>query len=262
MSTITSADGTVIDYDSYGRGPTVVFIGGAAEYRTTDQTTAQAATKLASEGFTTIDYDRRGRGRSGDTPPWTLEKEVQDLAALIEAAGGPATLYTSSSGATVALAAADAGLPVSALALYEPPFFKGADHTEHLAQLHALLAAGRHDEAMRYNLTSVVRLPIKTVEEMAHQPWWPGLVAVAPTLVYDLSSVHQVNVDPDWRARWSSLTADTIVYSGELTFPGLAAAADAVAQAVPDARRRILPGQSHRPAPDVIVPALLNFLRT
>src|SRR3981081_3274451 len=108
MSTVTSSDGTIIDFDRYGSGPTVIFIGGAGEYRALRERTTQAATHLAAAGFTTGDFDPRGggRGRSGDTAPWTLDREVEDMGALIKATGGPAMLYSSSSGATVALAAA------------------------------------------------------------------------------------------------------------------------------------------------------------
>ena len=120
MSTVTSADGTIIDYDAYGNGPTVIFIGGASQHRAIDQRTTEIAKQLAAEGFTAVDYDRRGRDRSGDTPPWSLDREVEDVAALIEATGAPAALYTSSSGAGIALAAVTEGLDVSALALYEP----------------------------------------------------------------------------------------------------------------------------------------------
>jgi pimeloyl-ACP methyl ester carboxylesterase len=157
MSTVTSADGTVIDYDRYGDGPAVVFIGGAATYRAIDEATTQTAKRLAAEGFTTVDYDRRGRGRSGDTQPWALAREVEDVAALINVVGRAAALCTNSSGADVALAAASAGVGVTALALYEPPFFAGRGFTAHLAALRSLLADGKNDEAMRYNLTSVRR---------------------------------------------------------------------------------------------------------
>jgi len=262
MSTVTSADGTVIEYDRAGHGPAVIFIGGAVEYRALDQSTPQVARQLADEGYTTVVYDRRGRGGSGDTLPWTLDKEAQDLAALIGALDGPAALYSSSSGATVALAAAGAGVPVSALALYEPPFFRGAGLADHLAHLHSLLGQCDYDDAMRYNLTSVVGLPIQAVDQMAQAPSWAGMVAVAPTLIYDLTPVHQVSVDPDWRSRWWAITVPTMVYSGEKTFPGLADAADAVASDLPRASRRILPGQGHRPAPEAIGPVLLEFLRS
>ena len=262
MSTITSPDGTVIDYDRYGDGPAVVFIGGAAAYRAIDQGTTQAARLLAAEGFTAVDYDRRGRGRSGDTQPWSLDREVEDVAALIRAVGGAAALCTNSSGADIALAAASAGAGVTALVLYEPPFFAGMSFAAHLAALRSLLADGKNDEAMRYNLTSVIGLPAEAVNEMARAPWWAAMVAAAPTLVYDHAATHEINVNPDWRRRWAAVTVPAIVCSGGQSFPGMIQAADAVAAALPHASRRTLPGQGHRPAPDAIVPVLVEFLRS
>ena len=262
MSTATSADGTVIDYDRYGDGPAVIFIGGAASYRAIDAATTQTAKRLAGEGFTGVDYDRRGRGRSGDTQPWALAREVEDVAALLTAVGGATALCTNSSGADIALAAASAGTGVTALILYEPPFFAGHRFTEHLAALSSLLAAGNNEEAMRYNLTSVIGLPAEVVDQMAQAPWWAAMVAAAPTLVYDHAATNEVNLDPDWRGRWARVTVPTIVCSGDQTFPGLPEAADAVAAALPNASRRTLPGQGHRPEPEAIVPVLVEFLRS
>jgi pimeloyl-ACP methyl ester carboxylesterase len=262
MSTVTSPDGTVIDYDRYGDGPAVVFIGGAATYRAIDEATTQTARRLAAEGFTAVDYDRRGRGRSGDTRPWALDREVEDVAALIKAVGGAAALCSNSSGADVALAAASAGTGVTALALYEPPFFAGTDLTAHLAALRSLLADGKNDEAMRYNLTSVIGLPADVVDGMARAPGWAAMVAAAPTLVYDHAATHEIDVDPDWRGRWAGVTVPTIVCSGDQTFPGMPEAADAVAAALPNASRRTLPGQGHRPAPEAMVQVLLEFLKS
>jgi hypothetical protein len=165
MSTVTSADGTVIDYDRYGDGPAVIFLGGAATYRAIDQATTQTAKHLAAEGFTGVDDDRRGRGRSGDTPPW------------------------------------------------------GLSFTAHLA---VLLADGNNEEAMRYNLTSVIGLPAEVVDGMARAPWWAAMVAAAPTLVYDHAATHQINLDPDWRARWAKVTVPTIVCSGDQSCRALA----------------------------------------
>jgi pimeloyl-ACP methyl ester carboxylesterase len=262
MSTVTSPDGTVIDYDRYGDGPAVIFIGGTATYRAIDQATTQTARRLAAEGFTAVDYDRRGRGRSGDTQPWALAREVEDLAALITAVGGAAALCTNSSGADVTLAAASAGVSITALALYEPPFFAGRSFTAHLAVLGSLLADGNNEEAMRYNLTSVIGLPAQVVDQMVQAPWWAAMVAAAPTLVYDHAATHEIDLDPDWRGRWATVTVPTIVCSGDQSFPGLAEAADAVAAALPNASRRILSGQGHRPAPEAMVPVLVEFLRS
>src|SRR5215207_5582794 len=101
------------------------------------------------------------------------------------------------------------------------------------------------DEATRYNMTAIIGLPGKAVDQMAEAPWWPGLVAVAPTLVYDHQASHDIETDPDWRARWASVTVPTVVYSGDRTFPGLPEAADAVAAALSNAQRRVLAGQDH-----------------
>ena len=262
MSTVTSADGTIIDYDAYGNGPTVIFIGGASQHRAIDQRTTEIAKQLAAEGFTAVDYDRRGRDRSGDTPPWSLDREVEDVAALIKATGAPAALYTSSSGAAIALAAVTAGLDVSALALYEPPYFAGSNGTEHITTLERMLNAGQLDEATRYNMTAIIGLPAEAVEEMAQTPWWPGLVAVAPTLVYDHKASHDIETDPDWHSRWAAVTVPTVIYSGDQTFPGLPEAADAVAAALPNAQRHVLSGQDHGPTPEAIVPALVRYLRS
>lgn len=260
MTSVTSADGTVIDYDRYGAGPTVVFIGGATQHRRLDPNTTEMATLLATHGYTTVDYDRRGRDRSGDTPPWSLQREVEDLAALIAEVGAPAVLYTSSSGATIALAAVATGVDARALALYEPPFFAGIDNGAKVATLRELVAAGKNDDAMRFNMTDVMGIPGDAVDGMANSPSWAQIVAVAPTLPYDIGASNEINIDPDWKARWASVTVPTIVYSGELTFPGMPAAADAVAAALPTASRRTLPGQGHGPEPKAIVPVLVEFL--
>jgi pimeloyl-ACP methyl ester carboxylesterase len=261
MSTVRSADGTVIDYDRYGAGPAVVFINGAGVYRATDPGTGQAARLLAAEGFTAVDYDRRGRGRSADTQPWSIDREVEDVAAIAENVGGTAALCSNSSGADVALAAASGTGLVTALVLYEPPFFAGLNLTGQLSELRALLAQGKNDEAMRYNLTSVIGLPASRVDEMALAPAWAAMVAAAPTLVYDHGATHEICTDPDWRRRWAGIAMPALVCSGDRTFPGLPAAADAVAAALPNASRRILPGQGHRPAAEALVPVLAEFLR-
>ena len=145
--------------------------------------------------------------------------------------------------------------------MYEPPFFAGVSLAPHLAELRSLLADGKNDEAMRYNLASVIGLPVGAVEEMARASWWPAMVAVAPTLVYDHAVTHEIAVDPNWRSRWAGVTVPALVCSGDQS-PGMAEAADAVTAALPNATRLTLPEQGHRPAPDAIVPVLVEFLRS
>lgn len=261
MSTVMSADGTMIDYEAYGDGPTVILIAGAGQHRAIDPRTTVIAQQLGANGFRAVDYDRRGRDRSGDTQPWSLHREVEDVEALLTATGGPAALYTSSSGAAIALAAVRAGLDVCALALYEPPYIAGSDSLPHIDRLNELVRVGQLERALRYNMTDVIGLPEEAVDAMAAEPWWPGMVSVAPTLVYDHAASHEIENDPDWTARWASVTVPTVVYSGDQTFPGLPEAAAAVAAALPNARRRVLAGQGHAPAAEVIVAELVHFLR-
>ena len=261
MSTVMSADGTSIDYERYGAGPVVIFIGGATQYRGVDPVTTTTTQELAAEGFTTIDYDRRGRGRSGDTAPYALAREVEDIAALINAVGGAATLYSSSSGAAIALAAAVAGVGVTRLALYEPPFFAGHDESAHIEHLHALVVDGKNAEAVRYFMTDVAGAPAAMVEGMAQDPSWARFVAVAPTVVYDVTNLNAINTDPDWARRWAEVTVPAIVFSGDATMPGLPQAADTVAAALPNATRRVLTGEGHGPSTAGIIPPLVEFLR-
>lgn len=260
MSRATSADGTSIGYDTCGSGPAVVLVAGATQYRAIDSRTTRIAEQLAAEGFTAFVYDRRGRGDSHDTPPWSLDREVDDLDAMIQVAGGSAAIYTSSAGAAIALAAATSGLCVTALALYEPPYFAGSDRRAQLAVLEELLAHDQRDRASRYFVADIIGLPAEEVDQLARQPWWSAMVAVAPTLLYDHRASSDIETDPDWPTRWLRVSVPTIVYSGERTFPGLTAAADAVAAALPNARRCVLPGQGHGPEPEAIVPELVRFL--
>jgi pimeloyl-ACP methyl ester carboxylesterase len=115
---------------------------------------------------------------------------------------------------------------------------------------------------MPNNRNSVLALPPGEVSGLAQNQSWAALAASAPTLLYDHTATHEISLDPDWRGRWAAITVPAIVYSGDQTFPGMPEAADAVAAALPNASRRVLPGQDHGPAPEAIVPALLEFLQS
>jgi pimeloyl-ACP methyl ester carboxylesterase len=260
MSIVTSADGTTIDYDAYGEGPAVVLVAGAVQHRAIDPRTTEAARLLAARGCTALDFDRRGRGRSQDTAPWALEREVEDVAALITAAGGSATLCASSSGAALGLQAALAGIGVSGLLLYEPPFFPGPAKASQVHQIQRFLERGDRDAAMRYNLLDVVGLPAPVVEGVTRSPAWAAMCGVAPTLVYDFSALDDVNTDPDWTARWAGLAVPVSVCSGADSPPALVSAADRVAAALPGAQRRVLPGQDHSPSAEALAGAVLQHL--
>src|SRR3954451_7902774 len=113
METVRSSDQTVIAFDRYGAGPAVVLIGGAFQHRRLDRQTARLAQLLAAAGFSALHYDRRGRGDSGDTPPYAVDRELEDIDAVMSAAGGSAFLYGMSSGSVLALRAAATGRPVA-----------------------------------------------------------------------------------------------------------------------------------------------------
>lgn len=255
MTTVHSADGTAIAFDVTGDGPAVVLVGGMFQHRAIDGATAQLAAAL-SERFTVFHYDRRGRGESDDTAPYAIEREVEDLGAIVETVGS-ASLFGMSSGAFLALEAARAGVPVDALALYEPP----VDGNPSLPQdwdreLIALTAAGT-GEAVEKFMTEAVGVPAEAVAGMKQSPVWPLFVAVEPTMPYDLALTKQaVSGGP---ARWARITAPALVMAGADSTPNWHEGAQGIAGALPNARYRALPGQTHAVAPDALAPVLLDF---
>jgi pimeloyl-ACP methyl ester carboxylesterase len=261
-ATVTSADGTTIAYDKLGTGPTVILVGGAFQYRSFDPRTAEIARAL-SDRFTVFHFDRRGRGDSGDTHPYAVAREVEDIAALIEAAGGPACLYGMSSGAPLALDAVSAGLDVPKIAVYEAPFLVDGGRAvgpDYLQRLDALLAAGDRTGAVALFLTEGVGVPAEYVAAMREQPMWSGFEAVAPTLAYD---ARIMDGTLDGRAlpthRWAAVTCPALIADGGASPDSMRTAADALATLLPDARRVTIPGQDHGVAPEAIVPLLAEF---
>jgi len=184
METVRSADGTAIAFDRLGEGPPVVLVCGGSVDRSDD---APVAERLASS-FTVFNYDRRGRGDSGDTQPYAIGREVEDAGAVIEAAGGTANLWGSSSGAALALICAEQGLPISKLALWEPPYIPDgvprppADQVE---QYETMVAEDRRGDAVEYFMSKVVGMPPEFVAGARSQPWWGKTEALAHTLAYD-----------------------------------------------------------------------------
>ena len=250
-----SADGTAIAYDRAGSGPALVLVGGASTARSVHAELA----RLLADGFTVFNYDRRGRGDSGDTPPYAVDRELEDLAAVVDAAGGKAAVFGNSSGAVLALRAAAAGLPVEQLALWEPPFFvdPGAPGRQrrYLETLRELLASGRPGDAMAVFLGSV-GVPDAAVEGMRRSPGWPAMEAIAPTLVYDAMVMGDSRVPPEL----ASLRVPTLVLTGGATGAWAADAAAALLRVLPDARHLVLEGQTHAVAWDVLAAALRRDL--
>src|SRR5437016_2628118 len=214
MKKVQSADGTTIAFDQLGKGPAIILVGGALEQRAMDSETAQLAPLLAQH-FTVFHYDRRGRGDSSDTLPYTVQREVEDLDALIKEAGGSAFVFGMSSGGALALDAAANGLNITKLACYELPFNSGDEHARQASesytrQLRALLAEGRRSDAVALAMTTW-GAPAEAIAGMRQTPIWPLFESVAPTLAYDNAIMGDGSVPAE---RLASITVPTLVIDG------------------------------------------------
>jgi pimeloyl-ACP methyl ester carboxylesterase len=263
-SKVRSADGTSIAYDRRGEGPPLVLVGGAFQYRAFDPRTAALADRLAQR-FTVLVYDRRGRGESGEQLPYAREREVEDLAAVLDDAGAEASVFGMSSGGALALDAALAGVGMERLALYEPPFIVDDRRPplpdEYVERLTALCAEGRPGDAVEYFLTTAAMVPPEMVAGMREAPMWPGFEAVAHTLAYDGAFVQDVSRG-DARAlqRWAPVAVPTLVAVGGDSPPHVHSAAVALASVLPRGETRTLPGQTHDVAADALAPVLEELL--
>ena len=259
MSEVRSLDGTRIAYTRTGSGPALIQIDGALCCRAFGPSTKLAA-RLARH-FTVYAYDRRGRGQSGDTPSYSPAREVEDIAALVEAAGGSASLLGLSSGGALALEAAAAGLPVTKVVAYEPPYVdegRQRGSAAHLDQLQRLLAGGNRGGAVKYFMKDMVGAPAAVIAVMRLMPWiWRKLEAVAHTLPYDARVMTEFRIP---RTRFATIRIPTLVMNGTKTDPRLKGAAGALATVVPGAQHRELAGQTHNVKPDVLTPAVVEFL--
>lgn len=258
MHDAVSRDGTSIAFERSGGGPPLILVDGAMCYRASGPMPALA--DALAPRFTVYTYDRRGRGESGDTAPYAVAREVDDLGSLIAEAGGSACVYGISSGAALALEAAASGLAITKLALYEPPFTAEGDHpparTAYTERLEELLAADRRGDAVELFMTTV-GMPAEAISGMRNSPAWSLFEAIAPTLAYDNAILGE---GPVPRERAATVTVPTLVASGAESPPDLRGAAKAVADALPNARHLTLEGQTHDVAPEALAPVLADFL--
>jgi pimeloyl-ACP methyl ester carboxylesterase len=257
--TATSADGTTIVFDRSGAGPLVVLVHGAFTDRS-HPTLAEVARTL-SAWFTVINYDRRGRGGSGDTRPYAVRREIEDLAAVIEAVGGPAMVFGGSSGAALALEAA-ARLPaITHLALWEPPYHVDPSAPElpydFASRLAALVEAGAPGEAVELFMVRAAEVPAGLVGAMRADPSWRELEALAHTLAYEAEVMGPGNALPVTTA--ASIKQPVLVLDGEKSPAWMRNAGAAVAEAIPAAVHRVLEGQAHDVSAGALAPELLEF---
>jgi pimeloyl-ACP methyl ester carboxylesterase len=258
VDTVRSSDGTAIAFERSGTGPAVILVDGAFCYRANGPSRPLAG--MLAPRQTVYIYDRRGRGDSGDTAPYAVEREVDDLAALVDKAGGAAAVFGISSGAALALEAAARGLAVRKLALYDPAIAVGNPDPqvaeETVTRLTELAASGRRDEAVECYLSRVMGMPAEAVAPMRTAPVWPALEAVAHTLAYNSMLISDGSLLTE---RTVTVAVPTLVVDGENSPAPLRAAAQAVAETVPDARRQTLEGQAHDVGLDVLAPVLDRF---
>jgi len=261
FETVRSADGTTLAVERAGEGPPVILVGGAFN----DRSTVAGLAQVLSADFTAVTYDRRGRGASGDTGSYAAEREVEDLAAVISYAGGPAGVFGHSSGAVLALEAAAGGVQATKVAAYEPTYVIGGTRPrpdDDLAErLQALLDNGDRDGAVALFQAEVVGLPAQIIDGMRGSPMWGWFTGLARTLPYDV-----ILCGPGMRLparRLAGITVPVLAIGGGASPPWLPAAARAVADTVPVGRYVTLDAQDHGVLqhPDALRPLLTSYFR-
>ncbi len=262
MPKVTSKDGTTIAFDKTGQGPALILVGGALSNRSA----AAPLLPLLSPHFTVFAYDRRGRGDSGDKAPYAVEREVEDINALIKAAGGSVFVFGHSSGAVLALEAAARGLAITRLAVHEPPFVVDDSRPpvpkDYVAQINTRVSAGRRGEAVKFFMTEAVGVPAEVVTQMQGMPMWTDMEKVAHTLAYDGTIMGDTMAGSPLPARqWASVTIPTLVMAGGASPAWMRHAALALANVLSDARYYTLDGQMHDVDPATLAPILVDFFR-
>ena len=257
METTKSADGTVIAYERTGDGPPlVVAVGAFCDRR------SFVPPSVLTDRFAVYTYDRRGRGDSGDTQPYSPDREVADLAAVASVAsvdsGSGVFAYGHSSGGALVLRAAAQGVPLAAVASYEAPFVvPGTREVERdpAGRIRSLVAAGRRGDAVRYWMTDVVRAPAEVLASMEGAPWWPGLEALTHTLPYDIALTSDQGI-PSWL---SAIAVPVLVLGGGTSPDWFRQTVRETAAAVPGARLVTIEGYDHGVPPEVLAPVLTEF---
>jgi len=259
---VLSKDGTAIAFDRIGNGPPVILVDGALCYRGMGQ--SEQLAELLAQHFTVFTYDRRGRGGSGDTVPYAVEREVEDIAALLSEAGGAASVWGMSSGAVLGLEAANRLSGIKKLALYEAPFIvdDSRSTTEgDWVRIGEAVAADRRSDAVKLFLKSV-GAPALFIALMRLTPMWSKLKAIAHTLPYDGAIVKDLQRGkPLSASQWASVTLPTLVMDGGKSPEWMRRANQSLAASLPNAQYRTLEGQTHMLKPKVHAPILVEFFK-
>ena len=252
MEHITSADGTRIAVQHSGHGPALILVVGAFCDRTS---TASLAAGL-TDHFTVCEYDRRGRGDSGNQPGYAIEREIEDLTAVIDSTGGPAAVFGHSSGGALALETAARVQGASRLVVYEPPYYPDGPTDQLADELAEMSATGRESGAAERFL-SLLGTPPQVLEQMKEGPYWAHMQAYALTLSYELRLGNNGAVPRD---RLGHIIAPTLALAGGQSGEPARQVAEAIASAVPNGQARVLGGHGHGVADKVLIPLLIDFL--
>lgn len=256
VKTVRSKDGTAIAYEAIGHGPALILVDAAGHYR--EFSSFGGLIGLLATDFTIYHYDRRGRGTSTDTPPYAVEREIDDLAAIIDEIDGPASLYGVSSGGLLALHAAAAGLSIAKMALFEPPIEIDEDRTAQTAFTAGLaerVETRPPADAVEFFLAGI-GVPAGIIADMRTTNSWSAMEAVAPTLVYDCLISEAASFD-----LLASVNAPTLVLDSAGSSDDLTGMAATVAKAMPHGFHKSLPGEWHGVPDDVVAPVLIDFFR-
>jgi pimeloyl-ACP methyl ester carboxylesterase len=260
MDTVTSKDGTTIAFDKQGAGPALVLVDGAMTTRSSGSKPELA--KLLAQHFTVYRYDRRGRGDSGDTKPYAVQREIEDIDALLGEAGGSAFLYGHSSGGCLALdTTVELGDKVKKLAIYEAPYNDDPEARrvwgEYIKHLTEALASERRGDAVALFMT-LVGMPAAQIEGMRHAPFWAGMETIAPTLAYDHTAIigKDCTIPTERAAR---VNVPALVMSGGNGTPFMLETAKTLSTTIPVATLRTLDGQAHDVHPEALAPVLVEF---
>lgn len=260
MNKVISKDGTSIAYEKSGSGEPLILIDGALCYRSFGPMKKFAS--LLSNNFTVYWYDRRGRGDSGDSPNYSPDREVEDIEALINEAGRPAFLLGLSSGAALAIRAAEKKLNIKKMALYEPPYVwdknSGKPAVDHEAELKKILATGNRSKAVKYFMVTMVGAPAIAAFIMQLMPMWKKLKGVAHTLPYDSAIMGNWSVPEE---RVSSIAIPALVSGGGKSPANLQDPVKLIAKLLPNGTLKILEGQTHNIKAEVLIPVVLDFFK-
>jgi pimeloyl-ACP methyl ester carboxylesterase len=260
METVTSRDGTTIAFHSTGAGPAVVLVAGALGTRGSGP--GELEVLLAAAGFTVFGYDRRGRGDSGDTQPYAVEREIEDLEAVIGAAGGRACVFGMSSGGQLALRSARTLTQIHRLAVYEPPIVVD-DSREPLPPDYVdRLEAASPGDALTIFMTDAIGLPGPILDQMRGSPLWPAFEGVAHTLAYDGRVIGDCMSGQPLAAEWGQVAAPVLVVAGGASERFMRDGADALAEVLPHASCQVIDGQDHNVDPKLLAPVLIDFFRS